>query len=392
MKFFKTVLFKIFRFYIFGVVILFAVEISGLAYLNNVYFKPSDKTKIVKVSTPVQTGMKKMSVFIGSNSTHAALSYDGEYASYLSTDGVLHIIDLSNGKQYPIQTPENMQVMNYKWIYNRDRMIVAEKTTGTSKIRMRLYDFDITDLDPNASEQELMPVSNNDNTQLQYTVQKDTTLDDIELSTDTALTFLKVTTEDSSSIKAFNIQADPQQVETLTSRIGAVTVLKQDFTVLYESLKSGYIYVYHGEDQDNGNTESLTVDGNKQLRLIGSDENDILYVAPTDTTQTHTIYYGTFSDLTNGDYHTLHLDEDTLLSNIVLTPSGALYAKDDSMGVLTQLKAGTDEDGASGTSGASGLTKTNYTGKLIGIADNGFITFGGGTVRTNNFASSKNKN
>lgn len=353
----KLVILRYFRFFILGVGFFLLLSIGVLAYLNNSYLKDSGSFTVKQVSSSAPKATSK-AMAIDSGASNLQISYDGHYLCYLKDNGII-VEDLTSGQKFPIPQINNMKVSSYKWIYDRDRIIIAETSTSGYPYYGKMYYFDMTDKTLN----EIRDNYYNKDIKISLTGSSDS-VTDIDMSAQTDLTFLKVTSDSGSSkIWESNIMVSTNSLpDTVTKSIGKIACLKRSETLFYEGASSGKVYQY-------GNGTPISINGNTDLRILGVDQNDNIYLASMTGDQVKCVYYGTSKD---DNWNTINVDPSTKISKLYVTYRGNIYENSLSSGSIVNLIT---------------HIKQTYSGEMQGIYEGGFLTQKGDQVWLNNFNS-----
>jgi len=349
-------------FFLKGFICIMIIGIAILTYINKVYLKDNSNFSITKINVNSVSKLTNLKLNIDSDATNVQSSYNGDYLSFLS-GGKLKFYDMNDGKSYTVSSVDNMEIMNYTWLYDRNRLLIAEKTVNTTDGRyMKMYYYSVSD-------NQLTEISNTtDNIDLKFTLKAGTTLDNIKMSTLTNLVYLKFTdSKGINSVQCFNIMAQKLSLHINSGNIGNIFPLKQTSILLHEDLNYGYVYKYVlGTETDN----SVKINNKKNLRLLGVDSNDNAYFAPTSTSQTDNIYFGTLDDLAAGTYQTIQLPQTVDCKDITVMPDGTVYqnVKGSALIDLTNKKM------------------MDYQGELIGIYPGGFVAVDNMLIKSYDFS------
>jgi len=347
-------------FFLKGFICIMIIGIAILTYIDKVYLKDNSNFSITKINVNSVSKLTNLKLNIDSEATNVQSSYNGDYLSFLS-GGKLKFYDMNDGKSYTVSSVDNMEIMNYTWLYDRNRLLIAEKTVNTTDGRyMKMYYYSVSD-------NQLTEISNTtDNIDLKFTLKAGTTLDNIKMSTLTNLVYLKFTdSKGINSVQCFNIMAQKLTVDINPGNIGNIFPLKQTSILLHEDLHYVYKYVL-GTETDN----SVKINNKKNLRLLGVDSNDNAYFAPTSTLQTDNIYFGTLGDLAAGTYQTIQLPQTVDCEDITVMPDGTVYqnVKGSALIDITNKKM------------------MDYQGELIGIYPGGFVAVDNMLIKSYDFS------
>ena len=369
LKFFRSFMARYVRFLILGLVLLVGLECGVFVWLDRVYFKSDPNFRVTHLSASAFSKAANAHVAVDSDGSGFQCSYDGSYVSYMSGNKLI-IVDMSSGTKItvPDVTGESMEIIHYVWAYDRNRIILAEKGTGSSNSRIiRLFNFQPSEKD---DLEEIDNVANNqkfsiDLAKIRSLNAATTTVSDITFSTMNQLTYIQLTDKNGNSfIYRLNIEADSDTVDIPSGSIGRILPLRQSAALLYEDTKTGYVYSAQLESSGKytkWTSKQVIADGNKKMKLIGVDSDDNVYLAPTDGKTTGKILYGS---LKNGAWQTSVFRQAEPLGDLLVTPDGKIYLNDPENHVLKDIHAS---------------TQTAYKGDLVGIYDDGFMTRTDGT-------------
>jgi len=343
MKIYQTFLFK---FFVFGLAAMIIVQCGILLFVGNVYLSDNAQYVTHKVETQTTNKIMKTNFTVEDGVKHFYASFDGKYVAY-EYNHFIKIVNLETGTKKTITANNGMQIVCFKWIYDRDRLLIAEKRKSGSYFK--LYSFDTSD----KSVTEV--IDNVDDKSIKISVLgPDETVSQIEMSTLTNLIYLKIAGKNSSRLYKINIMAQKSSISMPTHHIGNIALLKNDDIILYENTYTNKVY-------DSSSEKAITINKTNDLKLIGADNSDNVYIAPASNNKTSVVYYG---DVLLGMWQTVKLPNAVNINDLYLTSNGELYCKNSSSSLLN-IKTG----------------KTiKYKGSLRGVYDFGFLTQDGNKV------------
>lgn len=345
---------KYFRFFSLGVGLFLLIDIGALTYLNNSYLKDSGSFTVKKITSTVPKNTVK-EVAIDIDASNLQVSHDGGYLCYLKNNGII-VEDLASGQKFPIPQVSNMKVSSYKWIYDRNRILITETAAGYQHYG-KLYYFDMTD----KRLTEIRDNYYNKNIKISLTDSSDS-ITDIDMSAQTDLTFLKVTSSSGNSkIWESNIMVSTNSLpDTVVNNIGKIACLKRSETLFYESTSSGKVYQY-------GIHVPININGASNLRILGVDQNDNIYFASIAGNQVSCVYYGTSKD---NNWHKINVGQSVKASQLYVTYQGNIYEDFPSSNTITNLLT---------------YIKQRYSGGMTGVFDSGFLTQKSDRIYINKF-------
>lgn len=346
---------KYFRFFLKGIGLFLLLDIAVLIYLNNSYLKDSTAFSITKLtaSSP-KLAAAKTAVPAGASALQ--VSHDGEYLAYLS-GGTVHIAELAGGRTIAVPSASRKRVSSFKWIYDRDRLLIAEISLAGAPYYGKLYYYDM------ASPGLVEIRDNYYNKDIKFSLSGGgDSITEIDMSAETNLTFLNVNSgAKRNRLWESNIMVSTNPLlGTVTRNIGKFACLKRTDTLFYEDDANGEVYRY-------GSRLPLRAEGHTELKILGVDENDNLYLASVSGGTVRSIYYGSPAA---GNWRRLAVAAAAPVSEFYLAYPGT---------VLENLPAG------SCLVNLATKARSNYSGVLAGVFDTGFLSETGGQVSAGTF-------
>ena len=315
------------------------LQSAGMIYLNNYLFKAGSgkivTVKIVKNETPVN---KNVEIKIPDNVKHINNSFDGKYLSYYEGD-ILKIVNTKTGSVKDIEYGDGIKVSYYKWLSDRNRMLIAEKHTTKNRVSFKLAYYDV-DKDTKEEIKELTWADTKSE------------VEDIQASTLTNLIYVKVAQSGKrSSIYWINIMKEMKTVETKSYVIGSIRVLPHDDKIVYEDLAYNKIYA-------TGVTKAIAIQGVNKPNLLDVDGNDVIYIGAEEKEKITAIYSGTLKQNTS-EWKKNVLSQPVDRKDIYISQEGNIYLNDNLKGVVTELITG---------------KKTSYEGIFLQMYSEGIMT------------------
>ncbi|MBV7271671.1 hypothetical protein JMF89_03905 [Clostridiaceae bacterium UIB06] len=336
---------RYFKIFIIGFLPILIIQFGILVFLETVYFADNSSYSSKKVENDSTKDVSKPKLVLEEGSINTSASYDGKYLAYLKNNDLL-VLNLDNASKTKVSADVGMEIVYYKWIYDRNRLILAERSTDTKNdMFFKLYYYDV---DSN-NKVEIFNEVNNRSIKIPI-YSGNERIDAIDMSTLTNAIYVKLSSSnDYSRIYRINIMAQEKSINTVTHDIGKIISTKRDDVLLYENSKDRKVFEY-------GNSSPLEVDGNSNLCLLGIDNKDNIYLAPINNDKTQTIYYGS---ITNKDWKKINIKTLIDINDIYINIKGQIFIKDTSKSIIKELSIGKE---------------TYYNGKIIGIYNNGIIS------------------
>lgn len=311
-----------------------------LIFLEKYYLQDNSNFEISLASSKKSTNVK---VDLPQNAQKVLFSDDGDYISYIENDSI-QVVDLNSGVKNTVTASDNMTLSYYKWAIKLDRLILAEKSD--TKKYFKIYTYDII----NKNKVEIYDVLHNKSMVINANGNSDT-VTDIQMSNSTSIFYVKMTNSNKiSHLYTFDRSLNRGNIYLPYNKIGTINLLNSDDKLLYENLDDNKVYL-------RGRSSALTVDNKKYFKILGSDNNDVIYLAEYDgnSNKTSYIYYGNDSKPWVKSAPNMQLN----ISDIFVSTNGQIYANDATNSVLFNI---TDN------------SKTEYSGKFIGIYSEGIIS------------------
>ena len=333
------------KIFIIGFLTILITQFGILVFLETTYFDGNISYSSNKVENSVNKEIVKPKLILENKSKSIASSYDGKYLAYLNNNN-LFILNLDNADKIKVIVNEGMEILYFKWIYDRSRLILAERPINPSKGSfLKLYYYDVmskikAEVFNEVSNRSIKIPIHNSNVKV----------DSIDMSTLTNLIYVKMSSLNNySEIYSINIMAQEKSINVVTNDIGKIISTKRDNILVYENSSNKTVF-------RQGNILPTEIEGNSNLRLLGIDNKDNIYLALTNNDKTNLIYYGNIS---NEIWKKVQINTTVDLNNIYVNFNGKIFIRDSSKSIIKELSTGTE---------------TYYNGKIIDIYDNGIIS------------------
>lgn len=318
-------------------------QLSVLLYIDQIYLNQSLHLKISKGTLNDTTAnAKKINVDLPSDAKMTSVSYDGRYVSYYNGTE-LNIINTQNRKKSNISFPSNVTVTYYKWLPDRDRLLIAERHKSNG------YYFTISYYDTR------------DNEKIEYANSKGGTIkipvysskykvDAITVSTLTNAQYIKISI-DGHYNKIYRIDANVDAVNVLNSNynMGTITTLNRLDRFIYENLTTSKIRILNKGYLD------LTL---KNPRILGVDGEDNLYLGNSNNGYIKSVYYCNM-DVKNSEWMHVNLEKEIPIEDVYITSKGTILINDELSGTIKNVLTG---------------KSVKYSGKFISIFKDGIIS------------------
>lgn len=315
------------------------LQVGGLLVLDNFVFKHSSKFNSNKIDIEKQS-TKDISATIPSGAQNVNISYNGKYLTYYEND-TLYMEESQSGTKTEVKTEDNGEILYYKWLSDRDRLILAEKVVkdGDSVIQLVTYS-------PKDSS-------------ISYVSDICDYEEDMEVKKITESTFTSVYYVDiyrgglKSTVYRIDINNDKSKIPLQASVLGNMQVIPHVDRLVYEDEINNKFYVTSPNKQ-------LSFNSNKNLTLLGIDRNDIIYIGEINGEKISSIIYGSIDEDTS-TWKTVALEAVVNRNDIYFNNESEILINDNLKGAVKNLTSGVEIE---------------YEGKLIQIKEDFIATTG----------------
>ena len=326
------------------IVVSLSLQCIGLFYLNNYYLATDSKLVTKKVVEDNSDKLKNIDIKIPKNSDNVLASYDAKYLSY-NEDNKLKIVNCRDGKVKSVDAEDGSEINFSEWLPDRNRMLLVEKKSDDESSNLVLYSYDVL-------KEEKIKVKD-----LAWGGTKPI-VEDIQLSTLTGVTYVNVSNNgNKSKIYRIDRMGDITKINTIPNIVSNIALVRHEDKLVYEGLIYNKIYTA-------GSQEPISINGVDKLTLIGTDDDDNVYVGELKNNLVSKIYYGKTTENTQ-QWKVFDLKNPVAKDNLFVSCSGKVYQNDALKGVLTEISSG---------------TQTNYSGKLSQLYTKGLVVISNNKV------------
>lgn len=328
------------------------IELVGLIYIDQFYLNDETSFNAKKVDITAKKEPNKINVKVSEDANNIGVSYNGNYISYYK-DGVIQVVDTSNNKKKEIKIDDSAKFSSYKWLPDRDIMLIAEKhndDNDSSYLKFESY---------NAKKDEKSVLSNDKNKELKISLDDDEYgVLDMALSTATNVTYVKVGKDGGKSrIYRINVMAQMEETKYVNCKLGKITVTNKEDKLIYEDTTNNRIRIV-------GNKNPIATGENATHYLLSTDSEDKVYIGNGENGKVKKIFVGSVK-ATKQDWKILNLQQQTSKNDIYITTNGKIYINNSSMNVVTELETGKE---------------TKYTGSLVKVYNLGVVSKNNGKL------------
>lgn len=322
------------------------LELIGLLYVNNFYLNDETSFNPKKVDLASKKVPNKINVKVPESASDISVSYNGNYISYCD-NGVLYVVDTANNKNKEIKIEDDGKFSSYKWLPDRDIMLIGEKYTdssGASYLKFESY---------NAKKDEKSVLSDDKNKQMKIVLSdgKCEVLD-IAVSTATNVTYIKVGKEGSKSrIYRINVMAQVEETKYPECKLGKIAAQNKEDRIIYEDITNNRIRAM-------GMKNPIATGENATHYLLNTDSEDRIYIGNGANGKIKKIFSINLKT-SKDNMKAIKLPEEADKSNIYIVRDGRIFVNDSSRSVVTELGTGKE---------------TKYTGKLLQVYNLGVVS------------------
>ncbi|AJA48732.1 hypothetical protein CPAST_c26650 [Clostridium pasteurianum DSM 525 = ATCC 6013] len=284
------------------IIISLAIQFTTLYYINKNYLQAEAafQTKKIEVKS---TKKQEASIDIPVDVQKVMASYDGNFISYCQNN-IIKVINTSNGQEKSVKASEGNKISMYKWLPDRHRIIIAEKTAGdnSGSIELKYYDAS-KDVKDNI---ERISWSNSESE-----------VEDIQVSPITNLMFLKVK-RDSSRTDVYEVNAMNEVTKiNISTKLGNIKILPHEDELIYENTYSNNI-------QTTNKNHSIVFKDIQNPVILGCDNNDNIYIGNLSNGKIDKIYYGSPQNSTD-QWQLLNPTEAFNTKDVYISENGEIY-------------------------------------------------------------------
>lgn len=342
---------KVYKMIIIWVLISISIQVIGLSYLDKYYFVESSDIKSIKLEVVPKKVNKNIVIEIDPTAKQTQISNDGKYLSYYENDK-LKVVDSDTGTVNTVKIVDGATLSFYKWLPDRNRIILAEKMVRNGNSIIKFYYYDVSkniteEVRNDAADKEIYLDLKNGKSEIE----------DIELSPLTNVMYVKVLDPGKRNvIYRLNIMADMNKLKTKAYSIGKMQISYTEDEIYFEDL------LYKRIINSEGNVAKTPEMENPSI--VGSDSENNIYVADVKSGLVSKLYWGTYK----GNAITWNSKElliPTQVKNIHVLLNGKIYINDAINAKVTELISG---------------DQTSYTGVLQSIYSKGIAAIDEGKL------------
>ncbi|ERI89396.1 hypothetical protein HMPREF1982_04667 [Clostridiales bacterium oral taxon 876 str. F0540] len=336
-----------------GVWIILSIFLQAgvLFYLDRFYFVTESNVDIKKVEEPAKPAVakKEIDISIPETAKNINISSDGKYVAYYE-DGTLHVVNTITGDKKKVEFDEGKKFSYYMWLPDVNNMLIAEKKSTSKQSSIVFSNYD-------AEKDKKKDIANDNkgNATFINLPDKQSDVDDIEMSRLTGVIYIKISNKNvknsRSSFYEMNRMAQISSLKVNSNSVGSINTFSHQARLAYEDLTYHKVYA-------TGVNKPIVIKGVTNTCLIGTDDEDKLYIGAVENNKVKKIYYGLVKDSMD-TWRSIELKNAADKKDIFVSTSGDIYVNDNLKGSITNIMSNKE---------------VTYKGKLIEMYENGAIS------------------
>lgn len=324
------------------ILISLVLQSAVLLYFNN-FYRSNKKITYNRVDIPSEK-KKNIKASIPKEAYNIEASSTGKFVSYYLQNSI-HVISMKDNKDNTIKLNVPIANANISWLSSDDKLMVIERNSGN--IKVSTYDPIANKLNNDLdSKNEWRP----------YPVSSNYKITGIEQNNKNTLIYLKITEKGSknySFLRKLDISIGINEMNLQIHNIGNYYIFKAENVVVFEDEVDKKIYASHEDKvkKDVWHTQPLQIPGVTGLKLLGVDDNGIVYVGKLVKDKINAIYTRDISTgkvegsanntaALKGNWNKTALKSEVDSKNIYASSLGDIYAIDNEKGIALNIKTG----------------------------------------------------
>jgi len=326
------------------IVVSLSLQCLVLFYIDHYFLATDSKVVTEKIEDNKSDKIKNIDITVPASAENILTSYDAKYLAYYENEK-LKIVNCKDGTIKDITAEDGSEISFYKWLPDRNRILLVEKNSSDGSSNLVLYHYEV-------SKGEKVKIKD-----LAWADSK-SEVEDIQLATLTGVLYVKVSSKgERSSIYRIDRMGTMTKTYTIPNFVSNISLMRHKDTLVYEGSVYNKIYA-------TGIDEPITIKDVDKLTLIGTDDNDNVYLGELKDKLISKIYYGSESDNTS-DWKTIDLQQPSEKDDIFVSTAGKVYQNDALKGVAKEISSGTE---------------TSYEGKLLQFYTKGVVSLVGNKI------------
>lgn len=305
--------------------VLISLILQGavLFYLDKFYFVTESNFKTKVVTTPSKPEKKDVVINVPDTAAHVTVSYDGKFIAYYE-GSIINVVNTLTGDKKEVSFDSDIKPSFFKWQTDVDNLIITEKKTTTKGDSIKLSRYE-----PQKDKKYDVNNDNKGNPVYIPLPDKKSEVQDLEIS-NTNMIYVKVGHAGSrNSVYSIDVMARFEKLKINSYFTGNIVTFRTDSRMAYEDQTYHKIYL-------TGLKGSTLIKGINNPALLGTDEDDNLYIGELNGDKVTKIYYGQVNANTS-TWKSLAMKNPAKAKDIFISSSGKIYVNDNLKGVLYNL-------------------------------------------------------
>ncbi|MGL4773269.1 MAG: hypothetical protein ACRC2K_06865 [Clostridium sp.] len=322
-----------------------------LFILDRTYFATNSDVDVQKVEIEEDTSENDAHIPIPKDADNIEFSYNGQYVAYFQSDE-MKIFDTTNGNEKIIKTKNSIKYSSFKWLSDRNRILLIGRDMSSKTNKMISYDVDADML----KEVDLSNISTN------------LVIDDITPSTKTGIIYVKATSKDGiSSVYRIDNNDKVEKVGLKTNKINDISILPTQDRLVYETNKNNF-YITEPSEQ-------IVVKDPGKYTLLGIDDENTMYICKMNNddkvVEVLSKSVNSSEDIKNAQWKSIKLNTPVVRKNLYLDKYNARVIVNDS--------------NSKKVININNSKEYSYQGEISGIYNNGFVAIENGKLNKYKF-------
>lgn len=320
------------------------LQFAGLFLLDSFVFKHSSEFKMKKVEANVDN-TKNINATISKSAQDIRISYDGKYLTYYENK-VLYIEDTKTGEKTEVKTNDSGEILNCKWLSDRNRLVIAEKANKDGKDKIQIITHDAK----TGNESFVSEICR---------YEQNMEVKKIAVSVLTGVYYIDIDKGGmKNTVYRIDINHDITKVELRSNVLGNIEVIPHVDRLIYEDKLNNTFYA-------TSPSKKLNIKSDKELTLLGIDNEDVIYIGELTNDKISKIVYGTV-DQDASTWKSVDLTQVINENDLFFNSKSEILINDNLQGIVKNLTTGKE---------------TVYDGKLVEIKEKFISTVNNGKLQ-----------
>jgi hypothetical protein len=335
------------------IIVSLVLQSAVLLYLDKVYFITETAFKTKEIETPTAVPQKEEAqIKIPDTAKNISISYDGKFLAYYEDDSI-QVVDTVNGRKNQVSFDKDEKASFYKWLPDRNTMIIAEKKIAIKGDMLAFSNYDVQ-----KDEKKDIAVDNKGKINFIALPDKQSEVQDIQLSTLTNMIYIKIGHKGNmNSVYSMNAMWKIEKLKLNGNFIGSILTFPREASLAYEDTTYNRLYV-------TGVSKAITIKGILKPELIAADSENRLYAGELNGNKVKKIYYGLVKESTD-KWKSVELSTEVHKKDIYVSSEGSIYVNNNLKGAVTNIITGKE---------------TMYTGRFLQMYNEGLVSISNGKL------------